>query len=149
MDSDERSGIIADDEGHADGNVTRRSLLAAAGAGVASTAGCSGISTPADVSGAASISGNVGYFRGPEQLTAESAVFLDARSREQFRQEHVYGARRVPIESVTAQTEGESGLVPSAEPLASALGSHGLTRIVMSSSTGVASGPASPGSSSY
>lgn len=128
MGDDDSSGVTGDEETSADNNVTRRSLLAAAaGAGVASTAGCAGVSTPADVASGASIRGNVAYFRGPDQLTAESAVFLDARSHDQFRQEHVYGARRVPVESVTAQTESESGLVPDAETLASTLGSLGLT----------------------
>ncbi|WP_251328458.1 sulfurtransferase [Haloplanus pelagicus] len=125
---DDHSEDTSDDDAGADGDVTRRSLLAAAaGAGVASTAGCAGISTPADVASAASIRGNVAYFRGPDQLTAESAVFLDARSRERFRREHVYGARRVPVESVTARAERESGLVPDADAIASTLGSVGLT----------------------
>ncbi|MFB6194597.1 MAG: sulfurtransferase [Haloplanus sp.] len=128
MGGDDHSGITIDDETGTDGDVTRRSLLAAAaGAGVASTAGCASIKTPADVARGASIRGNVAYFRGPDQLTADSAVFLDARSRDQFRQEHVYGARRAPVESLTAQVERESGLVPDADALASTLGSVGLT----------------------
>ena len=80
---DDYAGVTGDEGTSADSDVTRRSLLAAAaGAGVASTAGCAGVSTPADVASGASVRGNVAYFRGPVQLTAESAVFLDARSRE-------------------------------------------------------------------
>lgn len=68
--------------GDADANLTRRSLLtAAAGAGVANTAGCAGISTPADVADAATLPGNVAYVRGPGQLDAESSVFLGIPER--------------------------------------------------------------------
>lgn len=112
----------------ADAAVTRRSLMAAAaGAGVASTAGCAGITTPADVAEAASINGNVAYFRGPGQLDPDSAVFLDARGAEQFHREHVYGARRAPVDDLTARTASEAGLVPDADALAATLGSLGLT----------------------
>ncbi|MFB6090808.1 MAG: sulfurtransferase [Halobellus sp.] len=121
--------------------LTRRSLLAAAaGAGVASTAGCSGVSTPADVAEAASIGGNVAYFRGPDQVRPDSEVFLDARGREQFRTEHVYGARHVPVDDLTAQTRTDAGLVPDADALADRLGALGLTRdtdvVVYGSSVG-------------
>lgn len=121
--------------------MTRRSLLAAAaGAGVASTAGCAGIDTPADVAAAASVGGNVGYFRGPDQLGADDALFLDARGREQFRAEHVYGARRVPLDGLTARTATDAGLGPDADALASTLGSLGVSRetdvVVYGSSVG-------------
>jgi thiosulfate/3-mercaptopyruvate sulfurtransferase len=121
--------------------LTRRSLLtAAAGAGVASTAGCAGVSTPADVAEAASISGNVAYFRGPDQVGAGSEIFLDARSRSQYRTEHVYGARHVSVDDLTSQTETDAGRVPDADALADRLGALGVTRdtdvVVYGSSVG-------------
>lgn len=122
------------------GDLTRRSLLAAAGAGVASTAGCAGVTTPADVASAATIRGNVGYVRGPGQLSAADAVFLDARSSERFRESHVYGARLAPVEALTARRETDAGLQPDPTALASALGGVGLTRetdvVVYGSSVG-------------
>ena len=49
-------------------DLTRRSLLAAAaGACVASTAGCPRDTTPSAVAAAARVGGNVGYFRGTTQ----------------------------------------------------------------------------------
>lgn len=113
------------DEDRAD--LTRRSLLAAAGAGVASTAGCAGVTTPADVASAAAVEGNVDYFRGPGQLSASDAVFLDARSPARFREEHVFGARLAPVDALTAQRRTDAGRVPDPEALANALGSVGLT----------------------
>ncbi|MFB6268985.1 MAG: sulfurtransferase [Halobacterium sp.] len=108
-------------------NVTRRALLAAAGTGIAATAGCAGVYTPADAAKSVAISGNVGYFAGPTQLNAEDAVFLDARTREQFRAERVYGARLAPVDALTAQRETDAGLVPDADALADALGGIGLS----------------------
>ena len=71
-------------------DLTRRSLLAAAaGAGVAGTAGCSGVQTPSDVAAAASVEGNVGYFRGPTQVDPGESIFVDARSMAQYRADHV------------------------------------------------------------
>jgi thiosulfate/3-mercaptopyruvate sulfurtransferase len=117
--------MTADDHG-APGEVTRRALLAAAGTGLAATAGCAGVYTPADAASAATIPGNVAYFAGPTGLGAGDAVFLDARSREQFRTERVYGARHAPVEALTAQAETDAGLVPDADALADALGDIGL-----------------------
>lgn len=108
--------------------MTRRSLLAAAAsAGVASSAGCAGISTPADVAEAASVEGNVAYFRGPDQLGSGDAVFLDARGPEQFRRERVYGARHAPVDALTSQTQSDAGLVPDAAKMAAALADVGVT----------------------
>jgi thiosulfate/3-mercaptopyruvate sulfurtransferase len=107
--------------------VTRRALLAAAGTGIAGTAGCAGVYTPADAASSVAISGNVGYFAGPTQLPDGDAVFLDARSREQFRTERVYGARLAPVDALTAQRETGAGLVPDADALATAFGDIGLT----------------------
>ncbi|MFB6251438.1 MAG: sulfurtransferase [Halobellus sp.] len=137
---------MSDDDSPADSSatdraLTRRSLLtAAAGAGVASAAGCAGVSTPADVAEAASVSGNVAYFRGPEQVRPESEVFLDARSRSQYRSEHVYGARHTPVDDLTSQTETDAGLLPDTDALANRLGALGVTRdtdvVVYGSSVG-------------
>ncbi|MFC6872288.1 sulfurtransferase [Halobellus marinus] len=121
--------------------VTRRSLLAAAaGTGVASTAGCAGITTPTDVASAASVEGNVGYFRGASQIDADDAVFLDARSAEQYRNEHVYGARHAPVEKLTARTETDAGRVPDVDAISASLESIGVSRdddiVVYGSSVG-------------
>ena len=111
----------------AETDLTRRSLLAAAaGAGVAGTAGCSGIQTPSDIAAAASVDGNVGYFRGPAQVDPGNATFVDARSMDQYRSEHVYGARHAPIETLATRQASDDGLAPDAEGLASALGSIGI-----------------------
>ncbi|TKX76651.1 rhodanese, partial [Halorubrum sp. SD626R] len=84
----------ADRPADADGppaDTTRRGLLrAAAGAtvaGAASTAGCLGVTTPANVAAQYEVSGNVAHFVGPEWLAdnREDAVVLDARSAERFR----------------------------------------------------------------
>jgi thiosulfate/3-mercaptopyruvate sulfurtransferase len=108
-------------------DLTRRSLLAAAaGAGVAGAAGCSGVQTPSDVAAAASVEGNVGYFRGPAQVDPAESTFVDARSKEQYRAEHVYGARHAPIGTLETRQASDDGLVPDAEGLASALGSVGI-----------------------
>jgi thiosulfate/3-mercaptopyruvate sulfurtransferase len=113
---------------NADGDsVTRRALLAAAGTGIAATAGCAGVYTPADAAESVAISGNVGYFAGPTQLQTDDAVFLDARTRDQFRTERIYGARLAPVEALSAQTESEEGLVPDADALAAAFGNVGLS----------------------
>ncbi|QLG63692.1 sulfurtransferase [Halorarum salinum] len=114
-------------DGSDPGTVTRRSVLAAtAGAGLASTAGCAGVTTPADVSNAASIAGNVGYFVGPQEVADTDGVFLDARSRQQYRNEHVYGARLAPVEALTARRETDAGFVPDPDSLAAALGETGV-----------------------
>ena len=108
-------------------DLTRRSLLAAAaGAGVAGTAGCSGVTTPSDVAAAASVEGNVDYFRGPGQVDPGESTFVDARSREQYRAEHVYGARHAPIGTLETRQASDDGFVPDAEGMASALGSIGI-----------------------
>ena len=108
-------------------DITRRSLLAAAaGAGVAGTAGCSGIQTPSDIAAAASVEGNVGYFRGPAQVDPRESTFVDARSTEQYRAEHVYGARHAPIGTLETRQASDDGFVPDAEGMASALGSIGI-----------------------
>jgi thiosulfate/3-mercaptopyruvate sulfurtransferase len=108
-------------------NTTRRALLAAAGAGLSATAGCAGVYTPADASSSVSIAGNVAYFSGPEQIEAEDPVFLDARSREQFRTERIYGARHAPVEALTTRVDSDRGRVPDADAFATALGEIGLS----------------------
>lgn len=125
------------DGGEADGapdthgeRVTRRALLAAASsATAASTAGCAALTTPADLASGTSLSGNVGYFTGVEWLldNRDDVVLLDARSRDRFHAERIYGARRPPVEALTAQRSTEQGKVPDAEALAEVLGSVGVT----------------------
>lgn len=122
----DRTQEETDGRGDDSGRVTRRALLAAAGTGLAATAGCASVYTPADAASAVAIPGNVGYFAGPTQLSAGDAVFLDARSREQFRTERIYGARRAPVEALTAQAATDAGLVPDADALAAAFGGVGL-----------------------
>ncbi|MFB6296796.1 MAG: sulfurtransferase [Halobacteriales archaeon] len=113
-----------------DALTTRRALLsAAAGAGVAASAGCATITTPVDVAEKGEVSGNVGYFESAAWLAEHRAdvTVLDARSRELFREERVYGARRVPIDAVTATRETEAGILPDAGALAEAFGAAGVT----------------------
>lgn len=116
-----------DAEGDASAAITRRTLLAAAGTGLTATAGCVGIYTPADAASSVAISGNVDYFAGPTQIRVDDAVFLDARSREQFRAERVYGARHVPVDALTAQRETNTGLVPDVDALADVFSESGVS----------------------
>lgn len=112
-----------------DDGLTRRSLLAAtAAAGAASTAGCAGVTTPAEMAEAASVPGNLGYFVGPVWLAEhrENVVVLDARSRQAYRSERVYGARLAPVDALTARRKTDAGSVPDAEALATALGEAGV-----------------------
>jgi len=109
---------------------TRRALLsAAAGAGIAASAGCATITTPVDVAEQGEVSGSVSYFESAAWLAEhrEAVTVLDARSRELFREERVYGARRVPIDAVTATRETDAGIVPDAEALAGAFGAAGVS----------------------
>jgi thiosulfate/3-mercaptopyruvate sulfurtransferase len=116
-----------DASGDTDENLTRRALLAAAGTGLAATAGCAGVYTPADAAGSVAIAGNVGYFAGPTQVDADDAVFLDARTRGQFRAERVYDARLAPVDALSTQRDSDAGLVPDADALAGAFGDIGLS----------------------
>lgn len=114
-------------------DTTRRALLkAAAGAsatGVASSAGCIEVITPADVAAESEIQGNVGYFVGATWLAdhRDEVVVLDARDRERFRKERVHSARHVPIDTVTPQEESGKGLVPAIDEIASGFGERGLS----------------------
>ncbi|WP_256402649.1 sulfurtransferase [Halorubrum salinum] len=125
----------ADRPADADGppaDTTRRGLLrAAAGAtvaGAASTAGCLGVTTPANVAAQYEVSGNVAHFVGPEWLAdnREDAVVLDARSAERFRTERIYGARRVPFDAITSRTQTDAGAVPDTDAIAAAFGEAGV-----------------------
>lgn len=112
---------------------TRRGLLrAAAGAsvaGAAGTAGCLGVTTPADVAAQYEVSGNVAHFVGPEWLAENrgDVVVLDARNAERFRAERIYGARRVPFDAITSRTATDAGLVPDAAAIAAAFGETGVS----------------------
>ncbi len=111
---------------------TRRALLkAAAGAsaaGAASTAGCVAISTPADLAAANEPRGNVEYFVGPSWLAEhrDAVKVLDARQRDLFRRERIYGARRVPLSEITVRTSTDDGLVPDAASFAETFGGLGI-----------------------
>ncbi|MGQ3329331.1 sulfurtransferase [Halorubrum sp. FL23] len=111
---------------------TRRGLLrAAAGAtvaGAASTAGCLGVTTPADVAARSEVSGNVGHFVGPSWLAdnRDEAVVLDARDAERFREERIHRARRVPFEAITARESTDAGDAPDADAIAAAFGEIGV-----------------------
>ncbi|MFB6302478.1 MAG: sulfurtransferase [Haloferacaceae archaeon] len=113
-----------------DASTTRRALLrAAAGAGVASTAGCAAVTTPVDVAQSGSIPGNVGYFEDAAWLAEhrDGVVVLDARSPELFREERIYGARHVPLDAVTATEATDRGVVPDADALATGFAAAGVT----------------------
>jgi len=118
------------DEGADDASTTRRALLqAAAGAGIASTAGCAGVTTPLDVAESGDVSGSVGYFENATYVAEnrEDLTVLDARTRELFRQERVYGARHVPLEAVTATRGTDAGLVPDAAAISDAFAAAGVS----------------------
>lgn len=125
--------MMPSDEGRepADGfRPTRRGLLrAAAGAGVASTAGCASITTPVDIAESGRIAGEVSYFVDAAWLAEhrEAVTVLDARSQRLFRAERVYGARHVPLEAVTPTRETDEGIMPDAGELAAAFGAAGVT----------------------
>ena len=112
---------------------TRRGLLrAAAGAtvaGAASAAGCLGVTTPADVAAQYDVTGNVAHFVGPSWLAdnRDGVVALDARNAERFREERIYGARRVPFDAITSRESTGAGLVPDAEAIAAAFGEVGVS----------------------
>ncbi|WP_418282834.1 sulfurtransferase [Halorubrum sp. DTA98] len=114
-------------------DATRRALLrAAAGAtavGAASTAGCLGVTTPADVSARHEVTGNVDYVVGPGWLAdhRDEVTVLDARDRERFRRARVYGARHVPFDDLTRRTPTADGLTPAADAIADAVGDLGVS----------------------
>lgn len=121
------------DETDSDSAPTRRGLLrAAAGAtvaGAASTAGCLGVTTPADVAARNEVTGNVAHFVGPSWLAdnRDDVVVLDARNVERFRKERVYGARRVPFDAITGRESTETGLVPDVDAIATAFAEVGVS----------------------
>lgn len=116
-----------------DPETTRRGLLkASAGAtaaGLAGTAGCIEVITPADLAAETAVEGNVGYLVGAPWLAdnRDDVVVLDARTRDQFREERIYGARHVPLETVTQQRETSAGLVPDTGAIATGFAEQGLT----------------------
>lgn len=111
-------------------STTRRALLsAAAGVGLASTAGCATVTTPVDIAEAGDVQGAVRYLQNAAWLAEhrDSVTVLDARSRERFREERIYGARHVPHEAVTATRSTDEGVVPDADELAAAFADAGIT----------------------
>ncbi|WP_435073616.1 sulfurtransferase [Halorubrum sp. HHNYT27] len=136
MARDTTPGDEREDHMEGDGNdsaTSRRGLLrAAAGAtvvGAASTAGCLGVTTPADVAAQNEVTGNVAHFVGPSWLAdnREDVVVLDARDQANFRTERIYGARRVPFDAITAQESTDAGVVPDTETIADAFGDIGVS----------------------
>lgn len=128
-DEQPRDGAAHDGEHDA----TRRGLLrAAAGAtvaGAASTAGCLGVTTPADIAAQSEVTGNVTHFVGPGWLAdrRDDVVVLDARPRKQYRNERIYGARRVPLDAITRRVSGDTGQTPDADALSAAFGAIGVS----------------------
>lgn len=118
--------------GETGADTTRRGLLrAAAGAtavGTAGAAGCLDVTTPADLTAQNEVTGNVGYFVGPGWLgdNRGDVVVLDARDPERFRRERIYGARRVPLEEVTATRSSDGGLIPDVDRFAETFGELGV-----------------------
>ena len=131
-DHSETGADTPETDGEESGDATRRGLLrAAAGAtvaGAASTAGCLSVSTPANVAAQYEVTGNVSHFVGPNWLAEnrDDAVVLDARNPKRFREERIYGARRVPFEAITGGTQTDEGSVPDAGAVAAAFGSVGV-----------------------
>lgn len=123
----------SDGTGESDPTSTRRGLLrAAAGAtvgGAASTAGCLSVTTPADVAARNEVTGNVAHFVGPSWLAdnREDVVVLDARDAENFREERIYGARRVPFDAIAAGESTDAGLVPDVGAIADAFAGVGVS----------------------
>lgn len=108
---------------------TRRSLLAAAaGTAAIGSAGCVEITTPADLARATDPGGHVDYFVGVDWLRDRlgDVTVLDARQEPFFRSERIFGARRVPLEGITAQTTDDGGRIPDIDTLADVLGSLGI-----------------------
>lgn len=111
---------------------TRRALLrAAAGTGavgLGSTAGCVNVITPVDRAERTAVQGNIGYLVGVPWLAdnRDDVVVLDARNRERFRAERIYGARHVPLDRVTQQHETGRGLAPDTDAIATAFADRGL-----------------------
>lgn len=119
-----------DDGSAVDPATTRRALLrAAAGAGVVGTAGCAMVTTPVDIAESGDVAGSVDYFESAAWLAnhRDEVTVLDARTRERFREERIYGARYVPIDGLTELRETDDGVVPDADALADAFAAAGLS----------------------
>lgn len=109
---------------------TRRGLLrAAAGAGVASTAGCASVTTPVDIAESGEIAGKVSYFVDAAWLADNrgAVTVLDARSQRLFRAERVYGARHIPLDAGTRTRDTADGIRPAASGLAAAFRAAGVS----------------------
>lgn len=135
-DRDEGDGSDFGEADEADGPdraSTRRGLLrAAAGAtvaGAASTTGCLGVTTPADIAARNEVSGNVAHFVGPSWLAdnRDDVVVLDARNAENFKKERIYGARRVPFDAITSRESTDAGLIPDTGAIADAFAEVGVS----------------------
>lgn len=109
--------------------LTRRALLAAAGSAAATgSAGCAGVTTPADLARAQGGVDRLGYVVDAAWLVdhREEVVVLDARSPDLFREERIYGARCVDFSAVTSQRATADGLVPDASTIADAFAAVGV-----------------------
>lgn len=112
-----------------DAALTRRALLAAAGSVAAgSSAGCTAITTPADLADISDGVDRLDYVVDAAWLGnhRKQVEVIDARSRPLFRQERIYGARHVDFSAVTRRRRTPDGLVPDATALADALAEAGI-----------------------
>jgi thiosulfate/3-mercaptopyruvate sulfurtransferase len=87
------------------------------------------VTTPVDIAESGDVAGNVGYFESAAWLAShrDEVTVLDARTRELFREERIYGARFVPIEQLTMTRDTDAGPVPDADALASTLAAAGVS----------------------
>lgn len=87
------------------------------------------VTTPVDIAESGDVAGNVGYFESAAWLAnhRDEVTVLDARSRELFREERIYGARYVPIDQLTKTRDTDSGTVPDADALADAFAAAGVS----------------------
>lgn len=107
---------------------TRRALLrAAAGATLAGAAGCTGVTTPADIASSGSF-GNFGYVITAVEFADRRGEYVpvDARNRAAFRSERIYGARHLPVEAISSRQGTPDGRFPDGAAIARALADAGI-----------------------
>lgn len=109
--------------------LTRRALLAAAGSAAAtSSAGCTGVTTPADLARATGGVERLAYVVDAAWLgdNREDVVMLDARNPELFHQARIYGARHVDFTNLTSPRLTPKGRVPDIAKLAESFAAAGV-----------------------
>lgn len=87
------------------------------------------VTTPVDIAESGDVAGTVGYFESAAWLAnhRDQVTVLDARSRELFREERIYGARYVSIDQLTATRDTDSGTAPDADAMANAIAAAGVS----------------------